>query len=454
MNPIIRFAPSPTGFLHIGNVRTALINWIFSKKNNGTFWLRMDDTDLERSKPEYIEGIKEDLTWLGLDWDQYTQQSQRLDLYKAAAEKLKAQGRLYPCYETQEELDFIRKMQKARGNPPIYDRAALSLTSEQITKLESEGKKPHWRFKLNDAAVSWDDAIRGTITFNEVTFSDPVLVREDGMPVYTLASVVDDIDLNITHIIRGEDHITNTAVQVQILEALGKDMSQIRFGHLQLISDSSGQGFSKREGSMSIRSLREKGIEPLAICAMLAKMGTSDPIEPKHSLEALIGEFDFEKFGKASPKFDIQDLEMISRKTLHLLTFEEVKSRLEEKKISISKQIWTTCGGNIDNLDDLLYWQDITFPGSDVNFTPFADTDKQVLTSALNNIPSQFIEGSWQNWAKEITHETDIKGKPLFMALRLALTGKDKGPEMKDFICLLSPEIVANRLKSALSSFD
>lgn len=451
MKPVIRFAPSPTGYLHIGNVRTALINWIFSKKNNGTFWLRMDDTDIERSKPEYIEGIKQDLTWLGLNWDEYTQQSQRLDLYKKAAETLKAQGRLYPCYETQEELDFVRKMQKARGKPPIYDRAALNLTPEEIAKLESEGKKPHWRFKLNDEAVSWDDAIRGTITFNEVTFSDPVLVREDGMPVYTLASVVDDIDLGITHIIRGEDHITNTAVQVQILEALGKDMSQITFGHLQLICDISGQGFSKREGSMSIRSLRDQGIEPLAICAMLAKMGTSDPIEPKHSLDVLIEEFDFGKFGKSSPKFDIQDLEMISRKTLHLLTFDEVKARLEEKHITIHEQIWTTCGGNIDNLDDLLYWQSILSPEFDITFTPFADTDKQILTSALETVPSRFEEGTWHNWAKDITAQTGIKGKPLFMALRLALTGKDKGPEMKDFVCLLSPDLVIKRLKSALS---
>ena len=448
MRPIIRFAPSPTGWLHIGNIRTALINWIFSQKNQGTFWLRMDDTDLERSKQEYIDGVKEDLTWLGLSWDGYTAQSERLELYKTAGEHLKKQGRLYPCYETQEELEFARKMQKARGKPPIYDRSALKLTPEDIANFEAEGRKPHWRFKLNDVAVSCNDSIRGDITFNDVTFSDPVLIREDGMPVYTLASVVDDIDLQITHIIRGEDHITNTAVQIQIFEALGKKMDEIIFGHLQLITDISGHGFSKREGSLSIRSLRTQGVEPLAICAMLAKMGTSDPIEPKHSLNQLIEEFDFSKFGKSSPKFDLHELEMISRKTLHLLPFEDI-----EKKINgISREVWKVCGGNIEKIEDLHYWQNLLFETSDFKFTPFGKSDKEVLTAAIETMPSNFSENSWHEWAKEITLKTNIKGKPLFMTLRLALTGKDKGPEMKDFICLLSYQIIIKRLQSALKS--
>ncbi len=446
MKPIIRFAPSPTGWLHIGNIRTALINWIFSQKNQGTFWLRMDDTDLERSKQEYIDGVKEDLTWLGLSWDQYTAQSDRLEFYKTAGETLKKLGRLYPCYETQEDLDFARKMQKARGKPPIYDRAALKLTPEDIQKLEAEGKKPHWRFKLNDVPVSWNDAIRGNITFNDVTFSDPVLIREDGMPVYTLASVADDIDLGITHIIRGEDHITNTAVQIQIFEALGKNMDELTFGHLQLITDISGQGFSKREGSLSIRSLRAQGIEPLAICAMLAKMGTSDSIEPKHYLAQLVEEFDFSKFGKSSPKFDLQELEMISRKTLHLLPFEEIEKKVD----GISRDVWKVCGGNIEKVEDLHYWQNLLLDATNFEFTPFGENDKSILTAAIETIPDEFSEETWHEWAKEITSKTNIKGKPLFMALRLALTGKDKGPEMKDFICLLSPQIILQRLQSAL----
>lgn len=452
MKPIIRFAPSPTGWLHIGNIRTALMNWIFARKEGGVFWLRMDDTDLERSKPEYVEGIKQDLHWLGLDWDKYTAQSERFHLYKEAVEELKKQGRLYPCYETQEELDFARKMQMARGKPPIYDRSALNLTPEEISKFESENRKPHWRFKLNDVPVSWDDVSRGTITFNDIAFSDPVLVREDGVPVYTLASVVDDIDLKITHIIRGEDHITNTAVQIQIFEALGKDMKDLKFGHLQLITDISGHGFSKREGSLSIRSLREQGVEPLAICAMLAKMGTSDSIEPKHSLEQLVEEFDFSKFGKSSPKFDLHDLEMISRKTLHLLSYDEVKARLESSHISLTPEVWNVCGGNIDRLEDLRYWQSILVETTEVNFTPFGDHDRDVLNAAIDTMPNDFGEDTWQDWSKAITSITNIKGKPLFMTLRLALTGRDKGPEMKDFIRLLTRNMVMLRLQSALKS--
>ena len=452
MKPILRFAPSPTGWLHIGNIRTALMNWLFVQKHEGTFWLRMDDTDLARSKPEYVEGVKEDLLWLGLKWDKYTEQSSRFPLYEEAVKKLKGLGRLYPCYETQEELDFMRKMQLARSKPPIYDRSALKLTPEDIQKLEASDKKPHWRFKLDDRPISWDDALRGKIIFNEMSFSDPVLVKEDGYPVYTLASVVDDIDLGITHVIRGEDHIANTAVQIQLFEALGKKIEDLTFGHLQLITDISGEGFSKREGSLSIRSLREQGVEPLAICAMLAKMGTSDSIEQKHNLQELITELDFSKFGKSSPKFDLTELEMLSRKTLHHFSYFQALPRLKELNIELSEDLWRIFGGNITKLDDLHYWMSVLDENTTIAYTPFGENDSLILKTASEVLDTLESSDLWHDLAQEVSTRTGLKGKVLFMPLRLALTGKEKGPEMKDFMTLVDKKLLTLRLQKAIES--
>ncbi|HHL42644.1 MAG TPA: glutamate--tRNA ligase, partial [Hellea balneolensis] len=289
MKPIVRFAPSPTGKLHVGNVRTALMNWLFAKNQGGTFVLRIDDTDVERSTKAYEEGIKTDLKWLGMDWGKTFNQSDRFDVYQAAAEKLRADGFLYPCYETAEELDRQRKILRAQGKPPVYNRDGLKLSDEERQKLEAEGRKPHWRFKLSGKVVNWNDLVRGQQSVNTASLSDPVLIRADGSFLYTLPSVVDDIDAKITHVIRGEDHVTNSGAQIEIFKALGGGLPE--FAHTPLLVGKDGKGLSKRLGSLSMDQLRDQGIEPLAICSLLAKLGTSDPVEPRECMDVLAQEF-------------------------------------------------------------------------------------------------------------------------------------------------------------------
>ncbi|MBX9977718.1 MAG: glutamate--tRNA ligase, partial [Alphaproteobacteria bacterium] len=304
----VRFAPSPTGYLHIGNIRTALINWLFAKKNGGHFLLRMDDTDLERSKPEYELAIIENLEWLGLTHDSFFKQSDRFDRYKEVMDKLIAAGRLYPCYETPEELEFKRKRQLGRGEPPRYDRAALKLTIEEKQALEAQGLKPHYRFLLEDKDVSWHDLSRGDVYFGPGTLSDPVLVRADGAYLYTLTSVVDDVDFEVTHILRGEDHVTNTAVQVQLFEALGRVSGTITFSHTTLLMDKDGSGLSKRIGSLSVGEMRAQGLEPMAICSLLARLGTSLPVQPVLTMDELASHFDLGTFSRNAPRFDLDEL--------------------------------------------------------------------------------------------------------------------------------------------------
>lgn len=332
MSVAVRFAPSPTGLLHVGNVRLALVNWLFARKAGGNFLLRLDDTDEERSKPEYAEGIERDLTWLGLTWDRFARESDRYGRYDEVAAALKASGRLYPCYETPEELNLKRASLVSQGRPPIYDRAALRLGDADRARLESEGRKPHWRFKLEHTPVEWTDLVRGPVHFEGAALSDPVLIREDGRPLYTLTSVVDDADLAITHVIRGEDHVANTAVQIQIFEALtnseGGGVVPV-FAHLPLLTDATGQGLSKRLGSLSVASLREEeGIEPMALASLLAKLGTSDAIEPRLTLDELVAEFDIAKVSRATPKFDPEELLRLNARILHLLPFERVAGEL------------------------------------------------------------------------------------------------------------------------------
>ena len=436
-----RFAPSPTGKLHAGNARAALINWLFAKQQGGQFLLRIDDTDLERSKAEYEEAIKADLAWLGLTWDEQARQSQRFDRYDAAAETLKAAGRLYPCYETPEELDLKRKIALNAGRPPIYDRAALKLTDEDKAKLESEGRQPHWRFKLEDGEIAWDDLIRGSVSFEAANLSDPVLIREDASYLYTLPSVVDDIELEVTHIIRGEDHVTNTAVQAQIFQALAAEVPV--FGHFPLLLGAGGESLSKRLGSLGLEELRDAGLEPLALNSYLARLGTPDPIEPFTQMESLTGAFDIARFGRASPKFSEEDLWHLNARVLHGLSFEAVKGWLAEMGMpDFDAALWSAVQPNLEKREDAKLWHAIC--RGDVS--PVIE-DGDFLHQAAELLPSEpWDETTWSAWTDAVKEATGRKGKDLFKPLRLALTGLDHGPELKALLPLIGREKALARL--------
>lgn len=444
---LTRFAPSPTGKLHVGNVRRALDNWLFARHVGGRFMLRMDDTDPERSKIEYEEAIERELKWLGLEWDLYVRQSDRMDHYFKAAEKLKTSGRLYPCYESAEELDFKRKRLLARGLPPLYDRAALSLTDSQKNKFEQEGRKPHWRFLLNPTEICWEDLIHGTLTFDAQKLGDPILIKSDGLPVYSLASVVDDLEFEVTHIIRGDDHITNTAIQIQLIEALGHNPKSIQFAHLPLLTDISGGGLSKRHGSLSLESLREDGIDPMAINSLLSRLGSSDPIEPFLFLDQLVSQFDIQKFARSTPKFDVHELEHLNAKLLHLMPYDLACQRFEERHIQgISETLWNTVKGNLSHISEISKWKAIC----EDKITPsaFSQEDTNYLKTALELLPSSpWNSDTWQKWTSHLKEKTGRKGKLLYMPLRLALTGEEHGPEMKDFLPLLGYDLCFKRLK-------
>lgn len=442
----LRFAPSPTGFLHAGNARTALINWLFAKKHKGEFILRLDDTDLERSKREFEEGIYEDLKWLGLVHDEFFKQSDRLEHYAQATESLKASGRLYPCYETEEELTFKRRAQLARGIPPKYDRASLNLTQEQITAYEAEGRRPHWRFLLTPGSIQWNDLAHGPLRFDADNLTDPILVREDGSPVYTLSSVVDDIDSAITHIIRGDDHITNTAIQIQLFQALGKAIEDLCFGHLPLISGEQGENLSKRLGSISLRNFREEHLDPMSINSYLAKLGTSEEIAPFTTLEELAATFDISKFGHASPRFSVEMLKRINEKLLHLMPYALAKQKLEScGHTMIDESFWQTYQSNLIVIDDIKKLYDICYG----TITPVKQ-DRSFIATALETMPeSPWDETTWNIWSSRIKEKTGLSGKALFMPLRLALTAQEHGPEMKKIILDIGRERASHRLKEA-----
>lgn len=444
MTKRVRFAPSPTGYIHVGNARTALINWLFAKHVGARFLLRIDDTDQERSEDRYVDAVKEDLSWLGLTWDEFTHQSHRMDRYDMAHEKLRVMGRLYPCYETPEELNLQRKSQLSCGMPPIYNRDALKLTQEQMMAYEAQGRKPHWRFLLDDLPMEWDDLIRGPVKFEGRHSSDPVLYRADGMPVYTITSVIDDIELEISHVIRGEDHVTNTSIQIQLYRALGAPLPT--YAHLPLMSDVSGEALSKRLGSLSLRELRAEGILPLALTSYLAKTGSSDPIEARSSLTNLVDEFSFEKYGRATPKFDKDELVQLNTKLLHILPWSEVKEILQARGFThIEESFWKAVSSNIVVLSDLKDWMDIC---SD-RVTPVI-TDPDFLHAAATSLPeAPWDESTWGTWMAAVKDQTGRKGKELFMPLRQALTGREDGPELKVLLPLLGRDRVLNRLKGA-----
>lgn len=447
MSVRVRFAPSPTGYLHIGNARAALINYLFAKKNNGLFILRQDDTDLERSEQRYADAVIEDLTWLGLKHADFFKQSDRFDRYNEIVQTLKDSGRLYPCYETPEELDYKRKMLLSKRKPPVYDREGLRLTKEQIQAYEDDGRRPHWRFKLNPGKIEWDDLIRGPVSFDTADISDPVLIRADGSFLYTITSVIDDFDYKITHIVRGEDHVTNTATQVQLLAAINNDQPfPIQFAHTTLLMDSDGQPLSKRIGSLSLRGLREKGINPMAINSQLARLGTSLPIEPKLKLEDLVEEFDFKYFSRTAPKFNEADLKLLNHKLFHKMPYEQVKEHIEKLGcLKIKEAEWGLLHDNIENLDDLKLWENILYG----DLTPNTLQDDTYIKLCFDALPQETItDNTWVEWTKKVKELSGRKGRALFMPLRQALTGMDHGPEMKKVIVLMGYDQVCTRLKT------
>jgi glutamyl-tRNA synthetase len=437
----VRFAPSPTGRLHVGNIRAAVTNWLFAKKHGGVFVLRIDDTDLARSTAEYEQGIETDLTWLGLAWDERHKQSARFDRYAAAAERLKAQGRLYPAYETQEELDRRRKVQLSRGRPPVYDRAALTLTDADRAAFEAEGRRPHWRFKLDGKRVKWLDGIRGENEVDTASLSDPVLIREDGAFLYTLPSVVDDVEMGVTHVIRGEDHVTNTGVQVEIFEALGAAAPE--FAHYSLLTGAEGEALSKRLGSLSIQDLRESGYEPLAVVSHVARLGTSDAIEAAPSLDALVEAFDLGKLGRAPARYDPADLTRLNAGVLHAMPYAAARPRLQSLDCDLGEGFWTAVRANLATFADVSAWAAVV-RGPVVPRIEDAD----FLGRAAALLPPDL---DWRAWTEAVKAETGAKGRALFMPLRQALTGMDHGPDMAPLLPLIGREKALKRLSGEVS---
>jgi glutamyl-tRNA synthetase len=441
MTAIVRFAPSPTGLLHVGNARTAVLNFLLAKKNGGTFMLRIDDTDAERSKPEYEAAIVEDLGWLGVHNDLFARQSERADAHRAAAERLKAAGRLYPCYETQLELDRRRQRQIGRGKPPVYDRAALKLTDADRAALEAKGRKAHWRFKLSQTKVRFDDLIRGPVEIDTANFSDPVLIREDGRFLYTLPSVVDDIDFAVTHILRGEDHVTNTAVQIEIFEALGAKAPA--FAHHPLLIGAGGEALSKRLGSLSLQLLREDGIEPMAAVCYLAKTGTSDAVAPHTEMAELVDAFAVEKIGRAPAHFDPAELVKLNARLLHSTPFAAVAKRLEAVGVGGGEAFWEAARANLTRFSDIAdIWKQVAGP-----VTPEVEDAGFCAAAAALLPPEPWDEATWGAWTKAVSGATGAKGRDLYHPLRLALTGKDHGPELKKLLPLIGREKSLARLK-------
>ena len=437
MSVTVRFAPSPTGLLHAGNARTALLNWLFAKKLGGRFLLRIDDTDAARSTKAFEEAIYRDLDWLGLRHDGTDRQINRLKLYSTAFYKLQAAGRIYPCYETEAELERQRSLLAARKLPPIYNRASLDPANK--AKWEAEGRKPHWRFLLSRKKVGWTDLVRGPVEIDTATMSDPVLVRADGAFLYTLPSVADDIDMTISHVVRGEDHVTNTAAQIEIFEALGGPVPQ--FAHFPLLVGASGEALSKRLGSLSLEQLRQDGLEPLAVASYLAKIGTSDPVEPRLSLGELAGEFDFAKIGRAPAHFVPEELNALNAKLLHAMPYSMVAGRLPSGMSS--EAFWDAVKPNLTKLSDAAdLARLVTGP-----VIPVIEDAALAAKAATLLPPEPWDQETWGRWTKAVSAETGAKGRGLFHPLRLALTAQEHGPELKKLLPLIGRDRVLARLE-------
>jgi glutamyl-tRNA synthetase len=445
----VRFAPSPTGKLHVGNIRTALANWLFAKGQGGIFVLRIDDTDLERSTKENEDGIRADLTWLGMTWDETFKQSEKFARYTEAAEQLKAKGLLYPCYESPEELERRKKIAQSRGKPPVYDRAALDLTDEQRRELEAQGRKPHWRFKLSGGRAEWNDLVRGQQSIDTSSVSDPVLIREDGSFLYTMPSVVDDVDAKITHVIRGEDHVTNSGAQIEIFLALGAQPPEM--AHMPLLIGADGQGLSKRLGSLSAEQLRNDGCEPMALLSLLAKIGTSDPVEVRESLQQLAMEFSFSKMGRAPARFDENELAGLNAQLVHAMSFETVQPRLAKLAYGdqATPEFWDAVKGNLKSVPEAALWLAVVYGGG-LTGPDLEAEDRAFIGEAAALFPAGEVTlETWKAWVDAVKAKTGRKGKGLFMPLRRVLTDQEHGPEMDRMLLLIGGDKARDRLVQA-----
>ncbi len=432
---VTRFAPSPTGYIHVGNLRTALMNYLIARKNGGQFILRLDDTDGERSKQEYADGIKEDLEWLGLHWDRLEKQSDRLDRYHSAADELREMGRFYEAFETPTELDLKRKKLLNMGKPPVYDRAALKLSEDEKAALRTERGDGVWRFKLKQERIEWPDGILGDLSIDAASVSDPVLIRADGQFLYTLASVCDDVDFGITHVVRGSDHVTNTATQIQIIEALGGSVPS--FAHHSLLTGPKGEALSKRLGTLALRDLREQGVEPMALLSLMARLGSNQPVEVCSTMDELIEGFDISTFGSAPTKFDVQDLFPLTAQINHARPFPDMADFISSLGVpsEVAEQFWNVARENITVKADLAKWWTLFNEGA----TPLiADEDAEFVAQAFELMPEfPFDDTSWKNWTAAAKEATGRKGKGLFMPLRKAVTGLERGPDMSAVLPLL-----------------
>ena len=431
----VRFAPSPTGFMHIGNTRTALFNWLLAKKLGGKFMLRIDDTDFARSKKEYEDAMRESLKWLGFNWCEEARQSARFERYDALRDELIAKGRIYACYDTPEELQIKRKRAMAKGEAPIYDRQALRYTEADLAKFKAEGRKPHYRFKLLPGIIEWDDIVRGHCQYEAEKLSDPIIIREDGSYLYHFPSCVDDSDFGITHIVRGEDHVTNTAAQIQMFEAIGGKVPT--FAHLPLLTGVEGK-LSKRLGSLGVRELKAEGVEAMAICSFLAKLGTSDAIEPFYSLDELAESLDFEKLGRSQPKFDEEELKHFNTKFVRSMPYAAVKDR-----VNVSEEFWNKVRPNLDLVSDIKSWADICHN----EVEPIIE-DKVLTDLAADLLPPEpWNDETFNTWLNEVKAKSGKKGKELFHPIRKALTALDNGPELKTLLPLIGLSKAQKRLK-------
>lgn len=437
----VRFAPSPTGLLHMGNARPAVLNWLFARKHGGTFLLRHDDTDAERSREEYVTAIEGDLRWLGLDWDRRERQSARLARYREVLERLKQSGHVYAAYESAEELSLKRKAQLNAGRPPVYDRAALRLSDADRAALEAAGHKPHWRFKLAPGTVRWSDVIHGEMTVPAESLSDPVLVREDGTPLYVFTSVVDDADFGISHIIRGDEHLMNTVPQLQLFAALG--MPAPTFAHFALLVGKQGEKLSKRLGALSLGELREQGTEPMAIASLLARLGSADPVEPRAALAELVAGFDLSRFGRAPAHFDPDELAALNARVLHQLPYGAVAPRLATWGIPEGERLWLAVRGNLGTLAEMKDWAQVVAGPLQGRLEDASFTDRAAAV-----LPAEpWTDATWAAWTRAVTEATGAKGRALFHPLRLALTGRENGPEMKSLLPLIGRERALARLR-------
>ena len=431
---VTRFAPSPTGYLHIGNLRAALLNYLIARKAGGTFILRIDDTDPERSKEEYVDGIKQDLEWLGLTWDRIERQSERLDLYRDAAERLRADGRLYEVFETPTELDLKRKKQLNMGKPPVYDRAGLTLSDGEKDKLRSE-RPGYWRFLLDHARIEWTDGILGNLSIDAASVSDPVLIRADGQVLYTLASVVDDTDMGVTDVVRGSDHVTNTATQIQIMAALGHRVPA--FAHSSLLTGPQGEALSKRLGTLALKDLRAQGVQPMAILSHMARLGSSRPIELQSRIEAIAEGFAIDTFGAAPTKFDPADLMPLTARYNATLPYRDVAKQIRDMGVpdAMAAEFWDTLRENITVLDDLKPWWDLLCNGAEPDIP---EEDSAFVAEAMELLPPHpWSPETWGDWTSAVKEKTGRKGKGLFAPLRLALTGRKTGPELASLMPLM-----------------